>query len=242
MGFLDHSTNNIILDAVLTDYGRQALAANDGSFSIFKFAFSDEEVDYGNIVNFGRTVGKEKIEKNTPVLEAITQGSLGQKYRTLSVNNDALTRLPVLTLESTAIASGVLTMNEGESKTVTATQTLVSGGTLDPDITDYSFRITMNSLFLRLATSTGTTLTPDSVDSDNIATYSITSLPSIGADGRSGCTFQVIAKPVTDDLFNTYKQKGGNIVEKIITISGNNSGAFTSFRTQISSVSATGAA
>ena len=42
MGFLDHSTNNIILDAVLTDYGRQALAANDGSFSIFKFAFSDE--------------------------------------------------------------------------------------------------------------------------------------------------------------------------------------------------------
>ena len=26
MGFLDHSTNNIILDAVLTDTGRQFLA------------------------------------------------------------------------------------------------------------------------------------------------------------------------------------------------------------------------
>ena len=32
-------------------------------FSIFKFAFSDQEIDYGHIVTFGRTVGKEKIEK-----------------------------------------------------------------------------------------------------------------------------------------------------------------------------------
>ena len=41
MGFLDHSTNNIILDAVLTDVGRQFLSRNDGSFSIVKFAFID---------------------------------------------------------------------------------------------------------------------------------------------------------------------------------------------------------
>jgi hypothetical protein len=63
----------------------------------------------------------------------------------------------------------------------------------------------------------------------------ITALPSIGADGRSSCSFQVITKPVTDDLFNTYKQKGGSVVEKIITVSGNNSGAFKSFRVQITS-------
>ena len=29
MGFLDHSTNNIIVDAVLTDKGRASLARND---------------------------------------------------------------------------------------------------------------------------------------------------------------------------------------------------------------------
>ena len=34
MGFLDHSTNNIIIDAVLTDTGRKKLADNNGSFSI----------------------------------------------------------------------------------------------------------------------------------------------------------------------------------------------------------------
>ena len=64
MGFLDHSTNNIIVDAVLTDTGRRLLAANDQSFQIMQFALSDEEVDYGIIKKFGRNVGQEKIEKN----------------------------------------------------------------------------------------------------------------------------------------------------------------------------------
>ena len=53
MGFLDHSTNNIIVDAVLTDVGRQALARNDGSFSIFQFALGDDEVDYNIVKQFG---------------------------------------------------------------------------------------------------------------------------------------------------------------------------------------------
>ena len=63
MGYLDGSTNNIILDAVLTDVGRQFLARNDGSFSIHKFALGDDEVNYDVISKYGRTVGKEKIEK-----------------------------------------------------------------------------------------------------------------------------------------------------------------------------------
>ena len=53
MGFLEHDTNNIILDAVLTDLGRQFLARNDGSFSIVKFALSDDEVDYTLIKKYG---------------------------------------------------------------------------------------------------------------------------------------------------------------------------------------------
>jgi len=49
MGFLDHSTNNIIVDAVLTDRGRELLAgqnSNIAKFSITKFSLSDDEVDY----------------------------------------------------------------------------------------------------------------------------------------------------------------------------------------------------
>ena len=59
MGFLNNSTNQILLDAVLTDEGRKNLA--NGTFNITKFALGDDEIDYGIIKKFGRTVGKEKM-------------------------------------------------------------------------------------------------------------------------------------------------------------------------------------
>ncbi len=46
MGFLANDTNNIILDAVLTNEGRKRLAANNGTFRIVQFSFSDDEVDF----------------------------------------------------------------------------------------------------------------------------------------------------------------------------------------------------
>ena len=46
MGFLDNS-GDIILDAVLTDTGRKRLARGDGSFKVAKFAFADDEINYG---------------------------------------------------------------------------------------------------------------------------------------------------------------------------------------------------
>ena len=85
MGFLDGSTNNIIIDAVLTDLGRATLSRNDGTFSIARYSFGDDEVDYGIIEKFGRTVGKEKIIKNTPVLDANTNSAI-------ALNNKLITQ------------------------------------------------------------------------------------------------------------------------------------------------------
>ena len=88
----------MFVDAVLTDIGRSYLARNDGSFSMVKFALGDDEVDYANIKKYGRTVGKERIEKLTPVLEALTNQSYAQKYKLISVSNPNLVRLPRLSL------------------------------------------------------------------------------------------------------------------------------------------------
>jgi len=232
MGFLDHSTNNIILDAVLTNLGREALSRNDGSFEIFKFAFSDEEVDYGHIVHYGRTVGKEKIEKNTPVLEAVTQGNLAQKYRTRTINNDSLTRLPTLTLIET-LTNNILTLsrtgNDGNptSKQMSVQQSLQSG-TLDPDLTDFSFRVMVDNLFLGISSRV-----PDSIDDNNIATYTIAANAAITSQNLSTIGVTFFARSVSNDLFDTYKQKGGSVVEKVVTVSGMNSGATLTFRIQI---------
>ena len=82
MGFLDHTTNNIIVDAVLTDTGRKKLAdASTGGLNIIKYAFADNEVDYTLLEKYGEIVGKEKIEKNTPIFEAST--SLGEEHYSL---------------------------------------------------------------------------------------------------------------------------------------------------------------
>ena len=113
MGYLDNSTNNIILDAVLTDFGRQALARNDGSFRVAKFSLGDDEVNYGIITKYGRTIGREKIEKNTPIFEAFTNQNLGLKYRMISAPRPFI-YLPRLTLVPTTQTSVVLSTS-GES-------------------------------------------------------------------------------------------------------------------------------
>ena len=60
MGFLDHSTNNIIVDAVLTDVGREKLASATASENfVAAYAFADDEIDYTMIKKYGTIVGKE---------------------------------------------------------------------------------------------------------------------------------------------------------------------------------------
>ena len=113
MGFLNQTTNNIIVDAVLTDLGRQFLARNDGSFNIVKFALADNEVDYTIIQQYGRLVGKDKIEKNTPVFEASTNANIALKYKLVSVSNPVLTILPSLALDygSAVVSSNVVSIS-----------------------------------------------------------------------------------------------------------------------------------
>ena len=100
MGFLQQDTNNIILDAVLTDEGRKRLAANDGSFRVVMFTLGDDEVDYNIIKKFGRNVGREKIEKNTPVFEALTNATLESRSRLITLSDPNRVALATFTLSS----------------------------------------------------------------------------------------------------------------------------------------------
>lgn len=113
MGFLNHSTNNIILDAVLTDYGRQQLSLVNSSFNITHFSFGDDEVDYRMIKRYGRAVGKEKIEKNTPIFEALTNPNAALKYRLIGRENvgpaASAVFLPILSSTPAAVSLSLST-------------------------------------------------------------------------------------------------------------------------------------
>ena len=87
MAFLDNS-GDIILDAVLTDTGRMRLARGDGSFKIAKFAFADDEIDYGNY-NKNHSSGSAYFDleiMQTPVLEAFTNNTSSMKSKLISIS------------------------------------------------------------------------------------------------------------------------------------------------------------
>ena len=234
MGYLDHSTNNIIVDAVLTDIGREFLARNDGSFSIVKFALGDDEVDYTIIRRFGRTVGKEKIEKNTPVFEAQTNANLALKYKSVSVSNPNLVRIPQVSftsdgLDSTGTLVTMTRTGSASSRSVTLTQTITGESLIDPELRDQAYIIKMVSQFLSL-----TGFTPDFIDKDGIATYIILRAPGETAAGGSTITLPISVRSLTDTQFTVYgNSTDKTIITTVISVSGLQSGAVKEFEVQI---------
>lgn len=203
MGFLDHSSNNVLLDCVLTDVGRSFLARNDGSFSIHKFSLSDDEVNYSIITKYGRTVGKEKIEKNTPVFEALTGGTQAQKYRLISASNQYLIKLPSLTLASTAASTaGVVSLGFGtsanRSANITIEQRIVDDVEIPVDLVDSTFMVEVSNLFLQVLGHR-----PENIDSQQRASYIMNSTGETTQKGAQ-IQFTLSLKSITDSLFSIY--------------------------------------
>ena len=97
MAFLDNS-GDIILDAVLTDTGRQRLARGDGSFRISKFALGDDEIDYGlyNKLHASGSAYYDLEILQTPVLEAFTNNMSSMKSKLMSISRTNLLYMPIL--------------------------------------------------------------------------------------------------------------------------------------------------
>ena len=107
MSFLDNA-GDIILDAVLTDLGRKRLAEGNGKFRISKFAFGDDEIDYG-LYDKNASGGSAYFDINilqTPVLEAMTNNMSSMKSRLMSYAENDLLYLPVIVPATTIGGSG----------------------------------------------------------------------------------------------------------------------------------------
>lgn len=205
MGWLDNSTNNIILDAVLTDYGREALARNNGSFNIVKFSLGDDEVNYGIIKKYGRTIGREKIEKNTPVFEALTNQNLALKHKLISIPSP-LVYLPLLQLTVGGSSGTVTLQGTTTSEAITIEQKLASSDSsteLDPSIADSNFDIYYPSLFLALNSLSNAA---SQVSQDTLRTAHAKAAVSsqTATTSKRTATFTIFKKTISDDAYNTY--------------------------------------
>jgi hypothetical protein len=228
MGFLDHSTNNIIVDAVLTDTGRKTLAKNDGSFVVSKFAMGDDEVDYTIIQKFGVTVGKEKISKNTPVFEAQTNGDLALKNRLLSISTPDLVVLPVL-----AIGLPSTNNNFNRAATTTAavdiTQKMMGTATaqVPTDLVDTAFVVQYDNRFLSVVRSDNKGTSTKSV-ANNIATITVAASQASAPWGGGYVQLSLNVVSFSDDYYNTYatdRSASNPVIKTLVQISGRSSGS-----------------
>jgi hypothetical protein len=148
MGFLDHSTNNIIVDAVLTDVGREKLAAATTAENfVASYAFADDEVDYTMVKKYGTIVGKEKIEKNTPVFEASTNAELGVKYY-LSTSANPVVAQPTLSTTLTKTTLSRTNLNTTLTISLTDNENILPG--IEYMITyDYRFVVPVGKFQIR---------------------------------------------------------------------------------------------
>ena len=97
MAFLDNS-GDIILDAVLTDAGRQRLARADGTFRITQFALGDDEINYGLYDTNAETALADVEILKTPVLEAFTNNIASLNSKLMTVPRTNIMYLPVIKL------------------------------------------------------------------------------------------------------------------------------------------------
>jgi len=234
MGLLDHSTNNIIIDAALTDTGRKFLARNDGSFSIVKFALSDDEVDYTTIKKFGRQVGRERIAKLTPVTEAQTDSDLGIKFKLLSNSNPVISRMAKLQVTSLASASSFLSMTRGQltranTRTV-AVEQAVTAGTVDVEFVDNSFTVIMNDRFTTIPDKTPSGRTPTGAVTYQIAREAGRKTST----GGGKLQFVLATRSMTDEAFEVYGNYGNkSCITSYVTVIGNASGNTVNIPLQI---------
>ena len=109
------SNTSVVVDAILTDKGRQLLAQNDGSFQITQFSLSDDEVDY-TLYNPNHPSGSafygEAIE-NMPIIQAFPESQEIMKYKLITLPRGTA-KLPVI-----SIGYSTIVLKQGSSISIT---------------------------------------------------------------------------------------------------------------------------
>jgi len=215
MAFLDNS-GDIILDAVLTDYGRLLLAKGNGSFKISKFALGDDEINY-QLFNRNHPSGSSYYDLDilqTPVLEAFTDNAASMKAHLLTITNPNHLYLPVLQLfssTSTGVSSNSdsfeILVDENTVKAVKGTEDASAGSLSQGLMNGYQPGDSGNHIVVDQGIQTYNTSPSEGLDSDLLETSYL-----IQIDNRLGRIVTPAGNPssnatlsyVDDDNIATY--------------------------------------
>tara|TARA_R100001443_G_scaffold46703_1_gene59511 strand:- start:653 stop:1693 length:1041 start_codon:yes stop_codon:yes gene_type:complete len=106
MAFLDNS-GDIILDAVLTELGRQRMSEAGGNTTIVKFGLGDDEINYGTY-DLAHPSGSAYYDleiMQTPIFQATTATNANINYGLLKITDTSLLYLPAIALNDGKMAA-----------------------------------------------------------------------------------------------------------------------------------------
>ena len=208
MGYLNNSV--ITVDAILTTKGRQALAANDGSFRITQFALADDEIDY-MLYNPSHPSGSAfygQAIDGMPLLEAFPEESQIMKFK-LATLPRGTAKLPVLNVGYTSI-----TLQQGATIAITPQTLNYLGNDQVFETAGYSATIADVRLM--------STFTAPDINTDAAAAANATATTTIGTNVSSTVTGTQISLRAT--TVNTLFGSNATLVSTL-TIVGLDSGA-----------------
>lgn len=224
MGYLDNTT--VTVDAILTNKGRQILAAG-GKLNIVKFALSDDEIDY-DLWNPAHTLGTNyygAVIENMPILEALPDETQMLRYKLITLPKDVI-GIPVISVapsaititslkQSVTVTPNTLNLQGGNDAagytailsddTVATLEVAPDGGVTQPAAR--AFGAAVQNIADVNAASTTANFIDDEVTGSTTAGKTIT---------KVGSKFIIKAKP----------QSGTTIKRALLTIVGNETGGF----------------
>lgn len=118
------SNDGIIVDAILTRKGREALARGRNEFNITHFALADDEIDY-SLWNTDHPLGSAYygiVIENLPITEAVPDETQNMKYKLVTLPRKTV-RIPTISVPQTSF-----TLNPGQSVTITPQTTNYTQG------------------------------------------------------------------------------------------------------------------
>jgi hypothetical protein len=195
MGLLDNS-GDILVDAVLTDVGREFLSRNDGSFEVVRFSLGDDEIDYTLFNPNTGSLQQDINVINTPIFEASVNEKSALKYQLLSISNPDLKFLPNLDATTSTLTLGERTDSQ-VGKTLEFKQATTGGRTVPSEIVDGSFLIQVNNDMLFVEKQTPVNITPFGT-----AQY-VLPRTSILSNQGAQIAFNIAVQSLSNDLWDT---------------------------------------
>ncbi len=226
MGYLDNTT--VTVDAILTNKGRQVLAAG-GRLNIVKFALADDEVDY-DLWNPAHTLGTNyygAVIENMPVLEALPDETQMLRYKLITLPKDVI-GIPVISITPTTVSFTSLT----QEITITPSTLNLQGGNSSMGYTAVLSDDTVASLEVAtdgVITKPQTNITANQQSIPGVATVADTSATSFMDDEITGVstTGKTITRTGSKFVLKAKPQANTNqIVKALLTIIGNETGGF----------------